>query len=79
MTKSLCLFVANYPASELPQRLQNRAEMSFCATPHDGQFRPTFRFAPHEEQKSEPATFAAPQVPQRPGSGGTYPPALRAM
>lgn len=63
--------MTNYPAKADPQRLQNRAEMSFCATPQEGQVRPTFRFAPHEEQKSEPATFAAPHVPQRPGSGGT--------
>jgi hypothetical protein len=45
--------------------------MSFWAKPHFGHIRPTFKFAPHDEQKSEPATFAAPQVPQRPGSGGT--------
>jgi hypothetical protein len=60
-----------YPLSDVPQRLQKRAELSFCATPHEGQLRPTRRFAPHEEQKSEPALLAAPQVPQRPGSGGT--------
>jgi hypothetical protein len=45
--------------------------MSFWATPQDGQLRPTRRFAPQEEQKSEPTLFAAPQVPQRPGKGGT--------
>jgi hypothetical protein len=45
--------------------------MSFWETPQDGQLRPTRKLAPHAEQKSEPATFAAPQVPQRPGSGGT--------
>jgi hypothetical protein len=36
-------------------------------------------FAPQVEQKSEPALVAAPQVPQRPGRGGTYPPAFAAI
>ena len=48
-----------------------RRNYSLCVAPHEGQVRPTFKLAPHEEQKSEPATLAAPQVPQRPGNGGT--------
>src|SRR5687768_8255046 len=69
----VCAFAGKfaYPARGVPQRLQKRAEMSFCAAPQDGQPRPTFRLAPHDEQKSDPATFAAPQVPHRPGNGGT--------
>jgi len=54
-----------------PHLLQNLAELSFCAAPHDEQVLPIMRFAPHDEQKSEPALFAAPHVPQRPGKGGT--------
>lgn len=60
-----------YPPSDVPQRLQKRAELSFCAWPQEGQLRPTRRFAPQEEQKSEPTELAEPQVPQRPGNGGT--------
>src|SRR6267378_680556 len=75
-----------------PQRLQKRAELSFCVAPHDAHLRATLRLAPQDEQNSEPAVFAEPQLPQRPAatprglpawgpqcSGGTYPPALPAM
>ena len=40
---------------------------------------PNFRLAPQDEQNSEPAVSAEPQLPLRSGSGGTYPPALPAM
>ena len=55
----------------LPQRLQKRAEGSRCSEPQDEQVMPTFMFAPQVEQKAEPAELAAPQLPQRPGMGGT--------
>src|SRR5947209_638815 len=57
--------------SGLPQLLQKRAEASGCVAPHDPHERPTRRLAPQPEQKAEPALFAAPHVPHRPGSGGT--------
>jgi hypothetical protein len=66
-------------ANAFPHALQNRALGSFCTAPHDAHERPARRFDPHPEQKVEPAVAAAPQVPQRPGIGGTYPPALREM
>ena len=55
----------------LPQRLEKRAEASFCSAPQDEQDKPTRIFAPQVEQKPEPALLAAPHVPQRPGIGGT--------
>lgn len=64
-------FQATQPATGLPQRLQKRAVASFCTAPQEEQVRPTRMFAPQVEQKSEPALLAAPQVPQRPGMGGT--------
>src|SRR6267142_3022460 len=67
------------PDKGFPQRLQKRAEVSFCVAPHDAHLRATLRLAPQDEQNSEPAVFAEPQLPQRPGSGGTYPPALPAL
>lgn len=70
---------AAHDVNGFPQRLQNLALGSRCAAPHDEQVLPIVRFAPHEEQKPEPAMFAEPQVPHRPGKGGTYPPALLAM
>ena len=63
--------IARYPAKALPQRLQNRAAGSFCSAPQEPQLRLTRRFAPQPEQKSEPPMLAAPQLPQRPGRGGT--------
>ena len=57
--------------SGLPHLLQNLAPGSRCSAPHDEQVRPIFKFAPHEEQKSDPATLAAPHVPHLPGNGGT--------
>ena len=45
----------------MPQRLQKRAEESFCSAPQDGQERPTRRFAPQPEQKSEPEVTTAPK------------------
>src|SRR5205814_2482599 len=57
--------------SGLPQRLQKRAEASFCCAPHAGHLRLTRRFAPQPEQKSDPEVTTAPHVPQRPGIGGT--------
>src|SRR5882762_4665729 len=41
------------PLKGLPQRLQYRAEASFCCAPHEGQFA-TVRLAPHDEQKPAP-------------------------
>ena len=38
---------------------------------HDAQVKPTRMFAPQMEQNAEPALVAVPQVPQRPGNGGT--------
>src|SRR5437660_11102759 len=67
------------PDKASPQRLQKRAEVSFCVAPHDEHLRATLRLAPQDEQNSEPAVFAEPQAPQRPCKGGTYPTALRAM
>jgi len=57
--------------NEVPHLLQNLAELSFCGAPQLEQALPTFKLAPHDEQKSDSAMFAAPHVPQRPGSGGT--------
>lgn len=57
--------------SGLPQLLQNRAAESFCAAPQEAQVTPACWFAPQVEQNADPAVLAAPQVPQRPGSGGT--------
>ena len=62
---------ANHALNGLPQRLQNLALRSFWAAPQDGHACAILRLAPQEEQKSEPATFAAPHVPHRPGRGGT--------
>jgi len=58
-------------AKGFPQRLQKRAELSFCTVPQDAHVSPTRRLAPQAEQNAEPVEFAAPQVPQRPGNGGT--------
>jgi hypothetical protein len=65
-------------ASGLPHELQKRPFGSFCTAPQDAHDAVRM-LAPHEEQNAEPAVFAEPQVPQRPGIGGTYPPALRVM
>src|SRR6185369_17537202 len=62
---------ANHAVNGLPQRLQNLAPGSFDAAPQEEHDCPILRLAPQEEQKSEPATFAAPHVPHRPGRGGT--------
>jgi hypothetical protein len=51
--------------------LQKRAAVSLCFAPQERQVSAARMFAPQVEQKSEPALLAAPQVPQRPGSGGT--------
>src|SRR4029453_14784742 len=59
------------PDKGFPQRLQKRAEASFCTAPHEKQVRPTRKFAPQEEQNAAPVVFALPHVPQRPGRGGT--------
>jgi hypothetical protein len=58
-------------ANAFPQASQNLAFGSFCTAPHDAHDNPARRFAPHAEQNVEPALAAAPQVPQRPGIGGT--------
>jgi hypothetical protein len=57
--------------SGLPQRLQKRAEESFCFAPQEEHASETRMFAPQPEQKSESDVTTAPQVPQRPGIGGT--------
>ena len=67
-----------YTESGFPHLLQKRAVGSFGTAPHEPQLF-TLKPAPQAEQKSASATFAAPQLPQRPGKGGMYPPALRAM
>src|SRR5205807_6968487 len=54
-----------------PQALQNRALGSFWTAPQAAHDKPARRLAPHAAQKVEPALAAAPQVPQRPGIGGT--------
>jgi hypothetical protein len=50
--------------------LQNRDDGSFGAEPQAGQVA-ILKFAPQAEQKLASAVLAAPQLPQRPGKGGT--------
>ncbi len=62
----------NQLVSGLPQRLQKRAEGSFCCAPQEAQEAcAARRLAPQPEQKAEPEVTTEPQVPQRPGIGGT--------
>lgn len=55
----------------LPQRLQKRAAASRWTEPHDSQLGITRRREPQVVQKSESVFVTAPQLPQRPGMGGT--------
>ena len=61
----------SYVVKGFPHELQKRAAGSFCTAPHDPHDNPARRFAPHAEQNVDEGLLAAPQVPQRPGKGGT--------